>query len=162
MALQVRSTPTRSTQASWVLRVVSLLVDMVVPLIILLVGAILSWPEYETVARETAGFSYSVAGQSGFGPLFYVGELLALAFYLWNKGYREGKTGKSIGKQLTGYTTVKEATCEPLGVGMGILRALLLLVDFLICYIGVLWPLWDAKRQCLVSDKATGAVVYKD
>ena len=78
------------------------------------------------------------------------------------KAYREGTTGKSIGKQITGYTTLKEDTGEPLGFGMGFVRLLLLWVDFAICYIGVLWPLWDAKRQCLLSDKVTGAVVYKD
>ena len=81
---------------------------------------------------------------------------------IWNKAYREGTTGKSIGKQITGYTTLKEETGEPLGFGMGFVRLLLLWVDFAICYIGVLWPLWDAKRQCLLSDKVTGAVVYKD
>jgi hypothetical protein len=81
---------------------------------------------------------------------------------VWNKAYREGTTGKSIGKQITGYTTLKEDTGEPLGFGMGFVRLLLLWVDFAICYIGVLWPLWDAKRQCLLSDKVTGAVVYKD
>ena len=108
---------------------------------------------YTTVERSTSAIGLILAF------IFY---LLALAYWIWNKAYREGTTGKSIGKQITGYTTLKEETGEPLGFGMGFVRLLLLWVDFAICYIGVLWPLWDAKRQCLLSDKVTGAVVYKD
>ena len=52
-----------------------------------------------------------------------------------------------------------QPTGEPLGFGVNLLRQILLAVDFWICYIGVLWPLWDSKHQCLISDKATGAVV---
>ena len=89
-------------------------------------------------------------------------------FFFWNKGIKEGKTGKSLGKERTGSTTLKEATGEPLGAGMGLLRALLLWIEIgLIGFCGLglvalLWPLWDPKRQTLLSDKATGAVVYKD
>lgn len=108
---------------------------------------------YTTVETSTSAIGILL------GLLFY---LLGILFMVWNKAYREGTTGKSIGKQVTGYTTVKEETGEPLGFGMGFVRLILLWVDFAICYIGVLWPLWDAKRQCLLSDKVTGAVVYKD
>ena len=51
---------------------------------------------------------------------------------------------------------------EELGFGTAFGRLLLLWLDFAICYIGVLWPIWDKDRQCLLSDKLTKAVVYKD
>lgn len=44
---------------------------------------------------------------------------------------------------------------------MNFLRQILLMVDFAICYIGVLWPLWDQKKQCLLSDKVASAIVIK-
>lgn len=88
--------------------------------------------------------------------------LLALSYWFWNKGYREGTTGKSLGKQLLGYTTVNDLTQEPLGARWACIRVILLWVDFIICYIGVLWPLWDTQRQTLLSDRFTSAVVYKD
>ena len=154
--------PGGKSYATWAWRVIAYIIDEIIPWILVLIGSALGWPSTEVVNRDIGGYSYTVTQSTGFGVFYYIMALLALAFYIWNKGYREGSTGKSIGKQMTGYTTVKEETGEPLGVGMGILRCVLLWVDFFICYIGVLWPLWDAKRQCLISDKATGAVVYKD
>ena len=96
---------------------------------------------------------------SGLHPAFYVLIALAAGFTLWNKGFREGRTGKSVGKQLLGFTTLSQATGKPLGVVRATLRCVLLVVDFALCYLGVLWPLWDDKRQCLVSDKVTGSIV---
>ena len=110
-------------------------------------------------------YSYTTteASTSAIGVLLaFLSYAIALAYWFWNKGYREGSTGKSIGKQILGYTTVNEQTGEPLGAGQGVIRLLLLWVDFFICYIGVLWPLWDPKRQCLLSDRVTNAVVFKD
>ena len=154
--------PNGKLYASWAYRVLAFVIDMVVPWILGLIGYLLGGPTTEVVTRSYGGYEYTVTESTGFGLIYYIMWLIGLAFYFWNKGYREGTTGKSLGKQLTGYTTVKEDTGEVLGFGMGALRAALLWVDFAICYIGVLWPLWDQKRQTLVSDKATGAVVYKD
>ncbi len=137
--------------APWIWRVLSFLIDQAPLLVLSIIFASVS-----SFAAESGGPSSIISA------ITFILWIVSVVYWFWNKGYREGKTGKSIGKQLTGYTTVKETTGEPLGVGLGCLRALLLMVDFWICYIGVLWPLWDAKRQCLISDKATGAVVYKD
>jgi len=93
---------------------------------------------------------------SFFGGLFLIA---AFVYWLWNRVFKMGKTGSSIGMGVAGTKAVKEATGEPLGAGLNFLRQVLLAVDFWICYIGVLWPLWDSKRQCLISDKATGAIV---
>ena len=82
--------------------------------------------------------------------------------FSWNKGYREGKTGKSIGKQILNYTTYDEASHLPIGAKAGCIRVVLLWVDFAICYIGVLWPLWDVKKQTFLSDRFTSAIVLKD
>lgn len=88
--------------------------------------------------------------------------LVWLILYVGNWGYLQSKDGKTIGKRALGIHAVREATGQPPSFGVGIGRLLLLAVDFAIIYIGVLWPLWDPKRQCLVSDKVTGTVVLMD
>lgn len=163
--------PNGKEYAAWIWRVLSYLIDYVPVVVIVGIGylfaAILTTTS-EVVREGSVGdtaYSYTTVdtSTSAFGILLvFLCWAIALAYWFWNKGYREGTTGKSIGKSVTGYTTVNEETGEPLGAGMGIVRVLLLYVDFFICYIGVLWPLWDPKRQALLSDKVTKAVVYKD
>lgn len=148
--------------ATWIERVISYIIDYVPALVLQLIGFVLGWPHTEVVERDFGGYNYTVTQTSGYGITVYLFSLLGILWMLWNKGYLEGSTGKSIGKRMTGLTTVKEDTNQPLGPGMGIVRVILLWVDFFICYIGVLWPLWDPKRQCLLSDKVTTAVVFKD
>jgi len=159
--------PNGKQYAEWIWRVLAYLIDYIPAAILGGIGYIIAivMTTSTEVVQTVGGYTYVTqdASTSAIGLLialfFY---LLGILFMVWNKGYREGTTGKSIGKQVTGYTTVNEATGEPLGFGMGFVRLLLLWVDFAICYVGVLWPLWDSKRQCLLSDKVTGAVVYKD
>ena len=53
---------------------------------------------------------------------------------------------------------LSEATGQPIGFGMSIVRQLAHFVDGLLFYIGYLFPLWDAKRQTL-ADKIMSTVV---
>jgi uncharacterized RDD family membrane protein YckC len=163
--------PNGEEYAPWIWRVLSFGIDYVPVVVIVGIGylfaAILTTTSEVVREGSVGGTAYSYttvdSSTSAFGILLiFLCWAIALAYWFWNKGYREGTTGKSIGKSVTGYTTVNEETGEPLGAGMGIVRVLLLYVDFAICYIGVLWPLWDPKRQALLSDKVTKAVVYKD
>lgn len=73
--------------------------------------------------------------------------LAALAFTVWNYGYRQGKTGQSIGKSVLKFKVVGERTGQPIGFGLSIVRQLAHILDGLVCYLGYLWPLWDTKRQ---------------
>jgi tetratricopeptide (TPR) repeat protein len=63
---------------------------------------------------------------SGFENL---GVVICVALYVFN-GYLEGKTGQSVGKMLTGLHTIHGKTGELLGGGKGVLRRLLLVVDY--------------------------------
>lgn len=121
--------------AEWPLRVQSALVDSVGPGVL---GGLLS----AFVPRV--------------GWLF---SLLALAWTLY-QAYLGGKTGQSMGKRLAGTRLVGERTGTPIGGGMGVLRALLHIVDSLPCYVGYLWPLWDSKRQTF-ADKILATVVLR-
>ena len=96
---------------------------------------------------------------SGLGlALMGLGLLLMLGFVIWNTFIKQGKTGYTIGKGVMGIKLVKAETGQPIGAGMAFVRQLAHIVDSLPCYIGFLWPLWDAKRQTF-ADKIIGTYV---
>ncbi|NQU37913.1 MAG: RDD family protein [Actinobacteria bacterium] len=147
----------RKMFAHWLSRVACFVADAAIPLALIMLGSVLGRPTYSTDPTGTVEYDASTGG--GYQPAYYVLLALAVVFVLWNRGWQEGRTGRSVGKQLLGFATVKESTGRPIGVWLATLRVFLLVVDFAICYVGVLWPLWDSKRQCLLSDKLTGAIV---
>ena len=77
---------------------------------------------------------------------------IVLLFSLWNVVVRQGNTGSSIGKQMMKFKVVGEDTQQPIGVGRSFVRQIAHAIDAAICYIGFLFPLWDAKRQT-IADK---------
>ena len=54
---------------------------------------------------------------------------LALAYVIWNYGYRQGTTGSSIGKWIMKFKVVSEKTGQPIGFGMSIVRQLAHIMD---------------------------------
>jgi uncharacterized RDD family membrane protein YckC len=145
--------------ANWFLRVVAYIVDVIPIAILNGIGWLLAAPKTETVTTEGG---ISITTTTGLGVWYWLFWLLGILWMVYNKGYLEGKTTQSIGKKALGMHTVDQLTGQPLGFGTAFGRLLLLWVDFAICYIGVLWPIWDKDNQCLLSDKITKAVVYKD
>ena len=83
--------------------------------------------------------------------------LAAVAFAVWNLGYRQGTTGSSIGKSALKFKVVGEQTGQPIGFGKSILRQFAHIADAIICNIGYLFPLWDAKRQT-IADKIMSTI----
>lgn len=79
-------------------------------------------------------------------------------YMIWNIGVRQGKTGQSWGKRTLGISVIGEQSGEPLGVGSSIGRQFAHIVDALPCYLGFLFPLWDAKAQTF-ADKMIGSIV---
>ena len=138
--------------AHWGKRVGAYLIDSLLLLPFYVVG-MLFIPRYE-VYRDT-GETVRTGGQP---ILFALVMLLATAFALWNMVWKQGKTGQSIGKGVLGTKLVSEQTGQPLGPGMTFVRQLAHILDSLPCYLGFLWPLWDAKRQTF-ADKVMSSVV---
>ena len=96
---------------------------------------------------------------SGIGVLLtIVGALMMLGFGIWNLFIKQGRTGYTIGKGVLGIKLIGEATGQPIGAGMSFVRSLAHIVDGIPCYIGYLWPLWDAKKQTF-ADKIMSTVV---
>ena len=133
------------TYASWAIRVGGTLIDTLIVL------------PFSILAFVFSGSSAD--GQAaGPGPLYFV--FLALGFLVsgYNRWYLTGKTGQSWGKKAVGITLVGEASGQPIGFGKAFVRDLAHFVDGIICYIGYLFPLWDAKRQT-IADKIMKTVV---
>jgi uncharacterized RDD family membrane protein YckC len=76
--------------------------------------------------------------------------LVGLAYWLYI-GHLEGLTGQSPGKAIMGIRLVN-AQGELIGSGAGIGRKVAHVVDWIICGLGFLLPLVDAKRQT-IADK---------
>lgn len=104
---------------------------------------------------------YYVAGEVAGSVNLLIPIVLSSIICLINKGWLEGTTGQSVGKMLLGYRTQDMNSGEVLGPGRASVRWILLNVDIAICLIGILWPIWDLKRQTLVSDRLTQSVVVK-
>jgi uncharacterized RDD family membrane protein YckC len=78
-------------------------------------------------------------------------------YVIWNLGYKQGTTGSSIGKSILKFKVVSEQTGQPIGFGLSVLRQIAHGIDAVICYVGYLFPLWDAKRQT-IADKILSTV----
>jgi uncharacterized RDD family membrane protein YckC len=138
-------------------RVLAWLIDYVPYLIIVGIGYGIEAATQETVCvSDTSGYDlgdFCATGNSTLGvAAFLLSVVIGLAYLVWNYGYRQGTTGSSIGKGIMKFKVVGEATGQPIGFGMSIVRQLAHIVDGIICYIGYLFPLWDAKRQT-IADK---------
>ena len=91
-----------------------------------------------------------------------LGSLLWLAAFAWGiyNAYQQGQTGQSTGKKQNGLRLLREDDGQVIGGGAGIGRFFLHIIDALPCYLGFLWPLWDAKKQTF-ADKIMRTVVVK-
>ncbi|MEV4346367.1 RDD family protein [Actinoplanes sp. NPDC049596] len=128
------------TYASWIQRVGAYLIDALCVAPFSILAALLGM------------------GDDGVNALYFVFALLGLAVTGYNRWFQAGKTGQSWGKKALGLRLVGEQTGQPIGAGLAFARDLAHFVDAVICYIGFLFPLWDAKKQT-ISDKIVKTLV---
>ena len=129
--------------ASWGQRVGAMLIDYVT----ILPFSILA----STVGRSST---------NGLNLFYYVFELLAIALWGYNRWFQAGPTGQSWGKKAVGLRLLSEETGQPIGATNAFLRDLAHLLDWIPCFIGYLWPLWDQKKQTF-ADKIIKTTVVK-
>lgn len=151
-----------SAYTSWITRVAASLIDGAIYAVIVSAGLFpFAFTGTRDCARDSTDTSVIVGCQttpSTLGTvLFIVAMLAAFAFLIWNYGYRQGTTGSSVGKSVMKFKVVGEATGRPIGFGPSLLRQLAHTIDGLMCNIGYLFPLWDAKRQT-IADKIMSTV----
>lgn len=146
----------------WLTRVLAFLVDYVPYAVILGIGFGIEVATQETACiTDTSELQIGTVCATGNSTLgvaaVVISALVALVFVFWNLGYKQGTTGSSIGKSVLKFKVVSEETGQPLGFGMSIVRQFAHAVDAVICYVGFLFPLWDAKRQT-IADKLVKSV----
>jgi uncharacterized RDD family membrane protein YckC len=146
----------------WLTRVLAALIDYAPYAVILGVGFGIEAATQETVCiTDTSGLNIGdvcATGNSTLGvAAVLVSALAGVAYVIWNLGYKQGTTGSSIGKSIMKFKVVSEQTGQPIGFGLSVLRQIAHGIDAAICYIGFLFPLWDAKRQT-IADKILSTV----
>jgi uncharacterized RDD family membrane protein YckC len=150
----------QAAYANWGYRVGSRVIDSLIAAIPAVIGWIIALV-IGGVGAAASQNSGSPSGLTAFAGIFvFLGYLGALAVTIWNDAIRQGSTGQSIGKQVLGTRLVSLQTGQPIGGGMAFVRLICHIIDGLPCYIGYLWPLWDAQRQTF-ADKIVGTVVVR-
>jgi uncharacterized RDD family membrane protein YckC len=144
--------------------VVASIIDFIPYAIILGIGWGLLLGTQETACiTDTSEYDlgeFCATGASTIGQLSIgLAVVIGLAYLVWNYGYRQGTTGSSVGKSMMKFKVISEKTGQPIGFVMSIVRQLAHIVDSAICYIGYLFPLWDAKRQTLADKIMTTVCV---
>ncbi len=136
------------TLAQWPQRALGWLIDFVALAIPGYILYAIGGPKVDSTTGVTTGPNF----------FYYLGVLYFIALSVYNRWYRGGTTGQTIGRGVAGVKLVKESTGQPIGMGMAFVRDIAHIVDSIICYIGWLFPLWDSKRQTL-ADKIVSTVV---
>jgi uncharacterized RDD family membrane protein YckC len=96
------------------------------------------------------------------GIVFPGAGIVGLAFLLWNSGYRQGRSGQSLGKSVLGTRLVSAHSGEPIGFVRSFGRQIVHLLDAIPLGLGYLWPLWDEHRQTFADKVCSTLVVQAD
>ncbi len=107
-----------------------------------------------------SGVPYAILLAVGETITTVLGALIAIGLTAYNRWFMAGKTGQSWGRKAVGVRLIGAETGQPIGAGMAFVRDIAHIVDNVICYIGWLFPLWDAKKQT-IADKIVKTVVVK-
>ena len=124
--------------ANWGQRVAAYLIDYLPIIVLELIGVIV----------HNVAFSLLVL-------------LASIGWWIYNRCIQAGRTGQSLGKKTLHMRLLSEKTGEPIGAGMAFARDICHILDSLACYIGWLFPIWDAKRQTF-ADKIVSTVVIPE
>jgi uncharacterized RDD family membrane protein YckC len=146
----------------WFTRVLGYVIDVLPAAVVIGIGSGIAFGTADNQCTSSGGESdygvYCTSNMTAFGMIVYIlAYALVFAYWIWNWGYRQGTTGQSIGKSVMKFKVISEKTGQPIGFGLSIVRQLAHIIDGAICYIGFLFPLWDAKRQTL-ADKIMSTI----
>jgi RDD family/TIR domain len=83
-----------------------------------------------------------------------IGVLLTVPLWLYNRWYRQGKTGQSWGKRVLRLRLIGVSDENPVGLVKAALRDLAHYLDIVLFYISAILLIFDARRQTL-ADKVS-------
>jgi uncharacterized RDD family membrane protein YckC len=138
------------TLANWPQRVGAYLIDYLIAAVPAFLAVLLF-----------SGTNPGESSNAGAGAVAFLLYLVSLGVWIYNRAIQQGRTGQSWGKQVLNLRLVRMADGQPMGGGMAFVRDLAHILDALPCYIGYLFPIWDARRQTF-SDKILSTVVLSE
>ena len=111
---------------------------------------------YGSSVDGTANGGLAVTG----GLLIVLGIVLIIAIQVWNRIFKMGRTGQSVGKKAMGIKLIHEQTGQPIGAMQCFLRELLSGLINQIFYLSYLWMLWDDNKQTLHDKVVHSNVIH--
>ena len=130
------------------------LVPVIIGIIVLAVGASNSvTTTTDDLGTTVSSTDFDPALAAVGGLLIAVGALISIGITIWNRIFKMGRTGQSVGKKVIGLYLLDDKTGRPIGAGMCFLREIVQSLVNQLFYLGWLWMLWDADKQTL-GDKS--------
>lgn len=146
-------------------RFLALLIDSLitlvgfVPMVIGLVMLVTAGPDTDLYGDSVDGTADG--GQATIGVLvFLLGLVIMWGIHIWNRIFRMGRTGQSVGKRAMGLKLVHAQTGQPIGAAMAFGREVLSQVINQVVFLSSLWMLWDDNKQTL-HDKIVSSTVIE-
>lgn len=133
------------------------LIPMIIGFVLITAGASTTYSTYDEFGNTTLAGGNRGLIATGVA-LVVIGSLVSFGIWLWNRVFRMGRTGQSVGKKSIGLKLVDDKTGQPIGAGMSFLREIVAGIVNQIFYLSYLWMLWDADKQT-VADKAVHSTV---
>jgi uncharacterized RDD family membrane protein YckC len=102
------------------------------------------------------GVSPQNTNTGAYGAASAINLLIGIAYFagLWTY------MGATLGQRIFKLRVVDANTGQPISLGKALLRWLGLLISFLVCFIGVIWVAFDARKQGWM-DKIAGTLVLQ-
>ncbi|KGN34442.1 hypothetical protein N802_13550 [Knoellia sinensis KCTC 19936] len=143
----------------------ALIIDVllsIIGLIPMIIGAVMlvgAAPEIDEFGASVPGTADAGMATTG-GILIFLGVMLMIGIQVWNRIFKMGRTGQSVGKKAMGITLIGVQTGQPIGALQSFLRELLSGIINQIFYLSYLWMLWDDNKQTL-HDKIVSSTVIQ-
>jgi uncharacterized RDD family membrane protein YckC len=142
--------------ASWISRVGANLIDHIaIGIIPYILVFVLARPT-TTVTYDSSGLIHTSAG--GSEGLYYFAQFIAFTVVAAVLAWMKSTMGQSLGQKAVNIRMVREADGQMASFGLAFGREYAHIVDYAVCCVGFLWPLWDGKKQTL-ADKIVRTVV---
>jgi uncharacterized RDD family membrane protein YckC len=130
-----------------------------IPIIIGAVLLVVAAPDIDEFGSSISGTGNGGLAAIG-GLLIFLGVVLVIAIQVWNRIFKMGRTGQSVGKKVMGIKLIHEQTGQPIGALQALLRELLSGIINQVFYLSYLWMLWDDNKQTL-HDKIIHSTVIE-
>lgn len=143
--------------ADWGPRVGAYLIDCLISAVPVLIG----YGVFIANIASRAGNTYPDDSPEAWAIIVFLLSLaVSLGLGLWNRVFRQGRTGQSVGKSALHLRLVDSTYLQPVGAGKAFLREFLSGLFNNACFLNLLWPLWDDQKQTW-HDKVTSTYVIK-